>query len=209
MRLVFVLGSIAFASLSALVGLPASPQESGGMGGMKMTPEMMEGQKRWEAACIPGENHKFFEQFLGKWDVSIKMMMGGPGSPGMESKGTSECRWLAEGRWILRETKGSLMGMPLTAWSILGYDNYKKKFVCTTVDSMTTVMLYGEGMLDQSKKSLLLYGPMDEPITGEHDKPVKYAMRILGPDKNVWEVHDLAIGETNTKVVEFVFTRAK
>jgi len=56
---------------------------------------------------------------------------------------------------------------------------------------------------------LTLYGKMDKPMTGEHNKNVKYVTRIVGPDKHIFEVHDLAIGEPNTKVVEVTYTRKK
>jgi hypothetical protein len=38
---------------------------------------------------------------------------------------------------------------------------------------------------------------------------VKYAWRFVSDDKTVLEVHDLPIGENNTKVVEITFTRQK
>ena len=58
-------------------------------------------------------------------------------------------------------------------------------------------------------KVLSLYGKMDEPMTGEHDKNVKYVSRMISADKHIFEVHDLAISEPNTKVVEVVYTRKK
>ena len=70
-------------------------------------------------------------------------------------------------------------------------------------------MYNSEGGFDQSGKVLTTYGKMDEPMTGEHDKNVKYVTRIISPDKFVFEVHDFAMGESNTKVVEVKYTRKK
>jgi hypothetical protein len=56
---------------------------------------------------------------------------------------------------------------------------------------------------------LIGYGTLDEYTTGENDKMVKYAFRFLDADKIVLEIHDLPIGETNTKVLEFTYTRSK
>ena len=50
---------------------------------------------------------------------------------------------------------------------------------------------------------------MDEYLTGERDKPVRYTWRLPAPDRRVLEVHDLAIGETDTKVVEVEYARRK
>jgi len=74
---------------------------------------------------------------------------------------------------------------------------------------MSTAMNHAEGMRDRTGKVLTLYGTMDEPMTGEHDKPVKYVLRVLGPDKHVYEIHDLAIGEPHTMVIEVTYTRKK
>ncbi len=55
-------------------------------------------------------------------------------------------------------------------------------------------------------KVLTFLGKMDEPMTGQKDKPTKYIIRILGPDKHVMEMHDLTLGE-KSKVFEMTYTR--
>ena len=72
---------------------------------------------------------------------------------------------------------------------------------------MDTAMSRAEGDLDPGGKVLLLYGTIDEYLTGEHDKMVKTVFRFLSPDKMIMEIHDLPIGEQNTKVVEVTYTR--
>jgi hypothetical protein len=174
----------------------------------KAQQDPMAAMKKWQATMRPSEAHQYLHQFLGKWDTVMKMSMGGPGSKPMESKGTAEYRWLVEGKWLICESDGSMPMMgKVKSFSILGYDNYKHKYVSVQVDSMTTAMLRSEGMAGPGGKDVFLYGPMDEPMTDEHDKPVKYVRRLLSPDEHVVEVHDLAIGETNTKVLEFVYRR--
>ena len=61
--------------------------------------------------------------------------------------------------------------------------------------------------MTQSKDALVTYGTIDEYLTGEHDKMVKYVWRFRGDDAMTFEVHDLPIGESNTKVVEVTFKR--
>lgn len=58
-----------------------------------------------------------------------------------------------------------------------------------------------------ARGALVSYGPMDEPLTGENDKPVKYVWRFPDAKTIVFELHDLAIGEPNTKVVEVTYRR--
>ena len=165
--------------------------------------------KRWQEACTPNENHAKLAQFVGTWDTETSMWMGGPGAPATKSKGTSEIKWLVQGRWLVEEAQGSMMGMPIRTFSTIGYDNFKRKYVSSVVNSMTTTVLTAEGNFDQSGKNLITYGLMDEPMTGEHDKCVRYVTRIVDADKIVFEVHDLAIGESNTRVVEIAYARRK
>ena len=54
-----------------------------------------------------------------------------------------------------------------------------------------------------------VYGTIDEYLTGENDKAVKNVWRFPSDDRMILEVHDLAIGEENTKVVEVTFTRSE
>jgi uncharacterized protein DUF1579 len=169
---------------------------------MEMTPEMMEGMKRWQEVCKPGENHAKLAAFLGTWDTRTNM-------GGMVTQGTSEAKWLAEGRWLQSEWSGEMMGQKVRGWVTIGYDNFKKKYVVSFVDTFSTTMNLGEGAWDQTGKVLTAYGFIDEPITDEQDKPVKYVWRLLSPDRQIFEVHDLAIGETNTKVIEVEYTKKK
>jgi hypothetical protein len=81
--------------------------------------------------------------------------------------------------------------------------------VSSTVSSFDTAMHYAEGDLDPSGKALLMYGTLDEYLTGEHDKMVKSVWRFVSEDEMALEVHDLPIGEKNTKVFEVRYKRRK
>jgi hypothetical protein len=163
--------------------------------------------ERWMATMKPSSNHRYLHQFVGKWETSMKIVGMGPETT---TKGSAEYRWLVEGKWLFRESEGVMPGLgKVRAYSIFGFDNFKRKYVSMRVDSMSTAMLFSEGMLDATGKNCFTYGPMDEPMSGEHDKPVKYATRVLSADEHVEEVHDLAIGETQTKVIEVVYRRVK
>ena len=74
---------------------------------------------------------------------------------------------------------------------------------------MDTIMIHQEGDMDPGGKALLMYGTLDEYLTGEHDKMVKTVFRFLSEDEIVMEVHDLPIGEKNTKVFEIRYKRRK
>ena len=192
-----VAGFVLASSLSPSLAGPAAPPQDP----MK---EMMEKAQRWTK---PGEHHKQMERFLGKWDIEVRMFMGEQATP--PEKGTAEVRWLMDGRWLESNWSGQMMGMPVRGHNIFGYDNFKMSYVMTMVSSFDTAMTHAEGDMTPDGKSLILYGTLDEYLTGEHDKMVKYAYRFISPDEMRLEIHDLPIGEVNAKVVEISYKRAK
>lgn len=153
----------------------------------------------------PGDAHKLLERFVGKWTTELRMF--GMGKPTPPERGTAEFSWLMPGRWLKMESTGSMMKLPTQTFMLLGYDNFKQSYVTTNISSLDTAMTHAEGDLDPSGKALISYGTLDEYLTGEHDKMVKYVWRFNSPGEMVLEVHDLPIGETNTKVVEITFRK--
>lgn len=167
--------------------------------------EMAAMQQRWMEASAPSEHHRFLERFLGEWDTETRMGMGGMESPPMT--GSSKNTWLVEGRWLKVEHSGDFMGMPYVGHGIIGYDNFKKKYTQAWVDNMSTAMNTIEGLLDMTGDTLTMYGTMDEPMTGEHDKAVKWVFRFEDDDHYVFEIHDLGIVPGETKVLEVKYAR--
>ncbi|GAB4183708.1 MAG: hypothetical protein Tsb002_06070 [Wenzhouxiangellaceae bacterium] len=153
----------------------------------------------------PGSRHEQLKHFLGEWKTETRITMAG--APDKGEPGTSTFSWLMEGRWLKEDASGQFMGQPIHSFSIMGYDNFKQSFVATSVSSFDTAMRRAEGDMDPGGKALLMYGTIDEYLTGEHDKMVKVVWRFIGDDEMVMELHDLPIGENNTQVVEIRYTR--
>ena len=175
-----------------------APQQQGGGDELQ---KMMEAAKKWTA---PSDSHKKLERFVGKWDVTSTM--------GGQSVGKSKAEFtsILGGRFVQGALKGQFwINANYESLYLLGYDNFKHAFVQTSIDNMNTMMLEAQGIADQGGNNLILYGKMDEYLTGEIGKEVKYIYRWKDDDHFAIEVHDLAIGETNTKVIEMQYTRAK
>jgi hypothetical protein len=177
--------------LLCLESRAAEPQDSDAMA------EMMAKAQRFTR---PGEHHELLQRFIGKWDTVLTLA-------GQESPGTAEFSWLMDGRWLQSRGSGTMLGMPIETYYLLGYDNFKMSYVTTSVSSMDTAMIHAEGDLDPGGKALLMYGTLDEYLTGEHDKMVKSVWRFLSDDEMLLEVHYLPIGESNTKVFEIRYKR--
>lgn len=164
--------------------------------------EMMERAKKFTQ---PGEAHKALEKFLGVWRVENSFVMGGKQTK--PEIGEQRCDWLIKGRWVHCRLTGQLMGKPAESVTVIGYDNFKLSYRVMMVSSIDTAMNTSEGDMDPGGKVLLTYGTLDEYLTGEHDKMVKYVWRFETPDSITMEVHDLPIGEKNTQVLNVRYTR--
>ena len=184
---------------SALL-VPARSQEDG-------QPDMAALMAAAEKFTKPGDHHALLQRFLGDWDTETSFVMGGERTPAEKGRATGS--WLMDGRWLRLEGSGKMMQRDLASFLLLGYDNFKLSYVSTAVTSMDTAMLRAEGDVDPRTGALILYGTLDEYLTGEHDKMVKYVFRFPDAGTIVNEVHDLPIGETGAQVVEIVYKRRK
>jgi len=169
----------------------------------RMMQEMM---AKWKEIATPGEMHKKLAVFEGVWDTESRMFGGG--DPGV-SRGSAEYSWIMGGRYLRQDYQGEMMGSPFKGMSLTGYDNYAKKYVGIWIDDMSSTIATMDGHMNQDGSVLTMFGKMDEWMTGEIGKTVKYVFRIIDNDHHVMEMHDMAIGEPNTKVMEITYTRRK
>jgi len=170
--------------------------------------EMQDVMKKWMEAATPNEHHKALDGMVGKWNMETTTWMD-PGAPPMKTKGTAEISWMIDGRFLKQDAKGEFMGGPFIGFGLTGYDNNKKCYTMLWIDNTTTAMSAAEGNFNESGKIMTMYGKMDEPTTGEHDKNVKYVLKIIDKDSFLFEVHDLSLDEPHTKTMEIAYTRAK
>jgi uncharacterized protein DUF1579 len=173
----------------------------------KASADMQEMMKKWAEVATPSEGHKALESLAGKWDIVTLVWGEGAGKPPSESKGSCETKWILDGRYLLEEMSSQMMGMPYKSMNIIGFDNYKKKYVMSYVDNMGTAIYTGEGKLDPANKVLTSFGKMDDFTTGERDKPVKYVTRVISKDKHIFEIYDEVGSSNEYKVLEIAYTR--
>ena len=98
------------------------------------------------------------------------------------------------------------MGKPFHGLSFTGYDNAKKKYHNVWMDDMHTAMFTSEGEVGDGGKAITLEGTYHCPLTGEKDKAMKQVIRIISPDKHVFEMHDPSKGK-DSKTMEISYTR--
>ncbi len=167
--------------------------------------DQAKGMEAWTKSMQPSKFHEFLGRFVGEWDVEFQMYMQ-PGADPMVSEGSARIYWQFPGKWLAEENKASFMGRPMDSFLLTGYDNVKRQFVGTLVDSMSTEMKSFKGALSPDGKVLTMFGEMDEPITGEHGKMVKYQTFIEDDDHFALEVSEILYGEPWV-VVRVEYTR--
>jgi len=175
----------------------------------KKTPSEEEMMKRWQESMTPGAQHKMLEESVGTWDAEVKMWMKGPTGEPMVSKGTSESKMVLGGRYLQQDFTGEMMGQPFVGTGFTGYDNFKKKYVSFWIDNMSTGMSTMDGVPDKSGKSVTMWGKMDDPMTGEKGKKIKYVTRFVDKDTQVFETYDVSAHGDKKPTMLITYKRKK
>lgn len=154
----------------------------------KMDPEMQKMMEECMKLGQPGEQHKFLTPMAGQWNFINKFRMS-PDAEWAETKGTQANEMIFGGRYLSIHCKGDpfpIPGMekagPFEGMGLMGYDNMKKKFVCTWADNMSTMLMVCEGTSDSSGREITFRATMPNPMT-KKDMPIRMVYKIHGDSK--------------------------
>jgi hypothetical protein len=192
-------------ALSGIVFQGAQAQGKKKSAAKKPTEEEM--MKRWEESMTPGDAHRKLGAFVGTWDVEAKIWMKSPKDEPNVSKGSAEYKMALGGRFLQQEFTGDMMGQPVNGVGYTGYDNFRKKYVSFWIDNTATSMSMMEGSMDKEGKTLTLWGKMDAPAMGKKDEKVKYVMRVVSPDKHVFEMYNVSERGEKDPMMVLTYTR--
>ncbi len=193
--------ALAAATLTASLVLAEDKSAS-----QKPDPQMEEMMKKAEAAGTPGAAHKALEPLVGNWAAEVKCWMA-PDAPPAVTKATAKATWVMNGRFVQEEFNGEFMGKPFHGMSLTGYDNIKQKYNTVWIDDMHTSLVTAEGEAETGGKVITLEGKYDCPMTGQKNMTMKQVIRIISPDRHVFEMHDPSKGD-HSKTMEITYTRA-
>jgi hypothetical protein len=177
-------------------------------GGQPSEKEMAEMMAKWKQLNALGPQHKELAKSVGRWDTLTRIWMA-PNAPPTESKGKSECRLIYGGRYLVSDFKGEMMGEPFEGMAIDGYDNAKKKYVSIWLDSGSTCIVMLTGEADASGKVITYTGKVDDPMTGQKDKPIRSVVRLQSDDKFMFEWYETGPDGKEAKTMEIEYARAK
>jgi hypothetical protein len=185
-----------------IAGLALAADESSSQ---KMDPKMEEMMKKAEAAGTPGAAHKTLDALVGNWVAEVKSWMA-PDAPPTVTKATAKSSWIMNGRFVQEEFNGEFMGKPFHGMSLMGYDNAKQRYDSMWIDDMHTSMFTSDGEAKDGGKVITFEGTYDCPMTGQKDMVMKQVIRIISPDKHVFEMYDPSKGD-DAKTMEITYTR--
>jgi hypothetical protein len=162
------------------------------------------------------DNHKLLASLDGTWNCNVKMWMDGDTSKKPDvSKSTAVRKSIMDGRYVVMDVIGK-MEMPgpdgkkkevtFKGQGTEGYDNVKKKFVGTWMDSMGTGIMMSEGDYDPATKTFTYTGEM-EMMPGMKQK-IREVVKITDKDHMDFEYYEDRGGK-EMKTMEINYTRKK
>ena len=155
--------------------------------------------------AMPGPEHKLLDQMAGSWDTLTRYWPA-PGTEVVEAKGTSQCKWILDGRFLMEELDGGDLALPFRGVGLFGYDAFEQKFTSAWVDTMNTSILTNLGTYDKTNDVVNFTGVYKDPWTGTRKKE-RGVTRFLGKDKHALEIHLTEPDGKEFKMLEITYTR--
>lgn len=159
--------------------------------------------KAWQDYATPGDMQKWLASQDGKWKGEMTSYEGG--KAGAKEELTQENKMVMGGRYQESTVKGKMMGMDFEGRSLMGYDNAKKKFVCTWIDNMGTGIMTTEGTYNEADKTLDMKGTMTDPSTGKGTN-VRQVYHMTDEKTQVMEMYCDMNGK-ESKTMEITLTK--
>ncbi|HEY7862589.1 MAG TPA: DUF1579 domain-containing protein [Thermoanaerobaculia bacterium] len=160
----------------------------------------------WTKMAAPSEAHKELAKLAGTWNTVVTMWME-PGAEPQVSNGVSENKMVLDGRWLEQRYNGTFMGQPFQGVGFTGYDNFKKQYLGTWMDTASTSAMNTTGKREADGK-LTFTGTMDDPMTGK-SLPMKEVMTLVDADHHNFEMWMTGPDGKMMKTMEIQYTRKK
>ena len=171
----------------------------------KKQPSPEEIEKMFAEFAKVGPQHKRLRKMAGVWSTESKSFYPDPENPTI-SKGMSTFKVLLGGRFVQQTFKGEYGGQPFQGMGLSGYDNAKKKYVGSWVDSMGTSIMASEGTFDEKTKTLTEIATSSSPI-GE--MKMKLTSKDLDENTMFFTMFNITPDGKEVKMMEITYKRMK
>jgi hypothetical protein len=160
-----------------------------------------------QKVATPGEAHKKLNFLVGSWRTRNNMWMD-PSKPPIVSEGTAEMKWVLGGRFVEQRYEGTFMNQPFSGLGYSGYDNIKRKYISSWMDTLGTTILFTTGSFDPTGKKLSSSGRMDDPTTGKSTR-FRDRMTIVSNDELLVEMWAAGPDGKEFRMMELRYMRKK
>ena len=168
----------------------------------EMDPQAM--MELYQKLATPGEPHKLLASLAGSWTTQTKEWME-PGKPPTEATGTADMKMVLDGRFLQQEYNSTMMGQPYTGIGTTAYDNLRKKYVSTWIDSMGTGIFVMEGAASADGKTITLKGSHPEPGGGQMTH--RAVWKIVDNNTQTFDMYGTHGHGKEMKMMEITYTR--
>lgn len=170
----------------------------------QLTPEQKAEMDAYMKASTPGPQHKWLASTAGTYAVKMKTWHEPGATPGQES-GTSTRKMALDGRVLVEDYKGTMMGSPFSGHGMTGFDNATGRYWSTWNDNMSTGVMVSEGHCD-AKHACTFTGSWFDPV-----KKAKVTSRMTthwtSPSTEVFEMYGPDPKGKEMKMMEMTYTK--
>jgi len=206
MRMKHLVLLVALLTALALAAAFAFPRASAGRQTSDQDKKMMEQMMKYGT---PGKNHELLKNYVGDWDVEIKMWPN-PAAEPMISKGTYKNQLIFDGRYLKGQFEGLMGGMKSMGLEVIGFDLFKNKYTTFWIDSWSTSFVWTSGTLDASGKVLSETGMFPDPLTdGRETQKVRNVTTFIGDGQYRFEMFMSLPDGREMKGLELLCTRIR
>jgi len=202
--------AVALLSLGVLglgVQWVVSQENQPAAGQQQMSPEQAAQMEAWMKLAAPGKEHEGLKAMSGTFDAEVSFIPA-PGAPAQLSRGTEKNQMVLGGRFLEGRHHGEMMGQAFEGIGYTGYDNLKKKYVGTWMDSMGTMILVQEGTADATGKVITFTSTMPDPISGKQ-QTMRSVLTIVSNDKHTYDMYGPGPDGKEYKCLTIVYTRVQ
>lgn len=161
----------------------------------------------WLKYGQPGDAHKkTLEMLVGNFTYTSKMWME-PNEKPEESSGTSESKWILDGRFVQEDVKGKTMGQDFVGTSITGYDNFAGEYQTIWMDNMSTAIMHLKGANPGVTKVIKQEGTGSNPFKNEKNYWMRSELKIKNKNEHTYTMYSKDSNGKEFKCLEMVYKR--
>ena len=166
-----------------------------------------EEMKKYQDYMTPSAMHQWMAKHAGTWEAEVSTWMD-PSAPPSKAKATDVVTMAMNGLFQVGNFSSSMMGMPMTGQSTLGYNNATKMFVLSWIDNFSSGIISMTGTYDEKTKTLSLKGKQTDPISGK-DTDIRQENKFIDDDTYTMTMFGAGMDGKEMKFMEGTFKRKK